>query len=369
MKKLNIFSILIFSLLVFMACTDENDHIKLDNSGSFDKPILEQKVLQDFVIEDNTNLSDSIGYWKWNTANFNVQSPAAYNIQVDTTASFNTATSVATTANTYMQLTYDILNKTALRFVSGAEKITLYFRVKASLGTAEADPILYSDTQKITFTCRPSIKSVLYIVGNGLVGWTIDREKIGEDLQLFFADNSNDADAKYTYTGTFNNGELKFPTEAGVWASTYAYEGGKLSPNNVGGNFATGAEGLYTLSVDLKTLDITFEKYTEEVKTYTQMEAIGDALNGWGDGEGIKMKNVATHVWIAYPIKVKAGGFKFKADNNWDLSWGAISETQPELPFGKIGDKNINIEDAGDYFIAFNSLSGNYIVIPVKSLK
>ncbi|MBK5721537.1 SusF/SusE family outer membrane protein [Dysgonomonas sp. Marseille-P4677] len=369
MKKLNIFSILILSLLAFIACTDENDHIKLGDSGNFSKPALEQKVLQNFVIEDNTNLSDSIGYWKWSEAKFNVQSPSAYNIQVDTTATFNTAASVATTADSYMKLTYDILNKTALRFVSNAQEVTLYFRIKASLGTAEAEPILYSETQQITFTCRPSIKSVLYIVGNGLAGWGNDRANIGKDLQLFFADNSTDTDLKYTYTGVFNNGGLKFPTQAGVWSTTYAYEGGKLSPNNVGGDFTTGAEGLYTLSVDLKTLAITYEKYTGSVKTYAQMEVVGDAADGWGDTDGIAMQSVVEHVWFAYPVTLKAGGLKFREDKSWANNWGAVSDTQTDLPFGKTGDKNITIEDAGDYFLALNSLTGHYIVMPVKSLK
>ncbi len=367
MKRLNIFSIIVFSLLAFVACTDENDHIKLDGDGSFTKPVLEQKVLQNFVVEPETVLSDSIGYWKWTKAEYNIQAPPSYNVQVDVSPSFETAQSLTTTADTYVKITYDLLNKAALRFVGAAQEITLYFRVKASLGTAEAGPVLYSETQQVTFTCRPSIKSVLYIVGDGLVGWGNNgKENVGGDLQLFFADQSSDADLKYTYTGVFKAGGMKFPTKAGNWDDAYAYKGGKLSPKNDGDNYTSAGAGLYTLSVDLKTLEVKMEAYTKTATVYDKMGMVGTAAIDW-DNDTF-MEQVADHVWVAKSVALKAGELKFRANGGWDSNWGAATKTEQDFPFGKTGGENIIIEEAGTYFVALNSLSENYIIIPVKDL-
>ncbi|MBD8389244.1 SusE domain-containing protein [Dysgonomonas sp. BGC7] len=365
MKKFNILYLFIFSLFAFMACTDEDEHTKLADKD-YIAPSLKQDVLQNFVITEETNLEDSIGYWKWTAADYFIDSPASYNLQVDTLPTFETAHSIVKSPDKYMKITYKTLNDAALGFVTKSQKLTLYTRIRASLGTSEKGSLLLSETQQVTFTCRPSIKSVLYIVGNGLVGWGNDIANVGADLQLFFADNSGDAELKYVYTGTFNSGALKFPTAAGNWDKAYGYTGGKLVVN--GGDYSTAGAGLYTLSVDLKAATVNMETYGGTVKTYSTMEVIGTAAKGWGDNDGTAMVNVATHVWIAKSITLKAGELKFREDKTWTNAWGASTKSDQEFPFGKTGGENFIIEEPGEYFLALNSLTGHYIIIPVKNL-
>lgn len=369
MKNINILLILSFCLFSLWACDDEGDHIKL-NDNNLVAPVLKQTIPQDFVLTENTDMNTVIGSWEWDKAEYGVQTPPVYVLEVDTLDTFATLQKYTSQSGTSVEITNGVINKAAMMFVNKSQPITLYFRVKASIGNAEAGPILYSEKTAVSFTCVyiPNIKPVLYIIGAGLVGWNNDASAIGADLQLFFADDSEGTNRMYTYTGFFKGGQgLKFPAKAGDW--TYGVSGASIVEG--GADFiVSGADGLYTLEADLKAMTIKMTAYIGTATAYTSVGIVGDAAGGWPSDDNatdIIMTQVVPHVWVSPSVTLKAGELKFRANKKWDTSWGAKTKTD-QLPYGQTGGENIIIDTAGDYYIAMSDITGHYLIIKKTEL-
>lgn len=370
MKKLNILIIFAFSLLFFASC--DNEQLKL-NDGDLVAPTLSKfSSEQDFVVTAATNQKEVIGSIEWTEASFGVSAPVKYALVADTLESLATAVEIATytTHSEAQDITIEMLNKAATSLTKESKEVQLYVAVKAYLGTTGAVSAIYTDKKVVSFTCyffNP--KDVLYIVGDGLVGWGNEAGNIGKDLQLFFADNSGKAELIYTYTGYFFGGKgLKFPTIAGDWDTAFGYNGTTLVANG-GDNFSTPAtDGLYTLQVNLATLDITMTPYTQDVTAYNSIGVIGD-FNDWGTD--VVMTQPVPHIWVAASVKMDAGQtFKFRANADWGVNWGGQDTASQELPFSiaKSGGDNIVVQKSANYFIAFNDITKHYIVTVVEDL-
>ncbi len=211
---------------------------------------------------------------------------------------------------------------------------------------------------------------VLYIVGDGLVGWDNSAGAIGKDLQVFFGNTNEEvSQGKYTYTGYFKkDAGLKLVTAAGDWDSAYGSDVDGILVANGGGNISTPAtDGYYTLSVDLKALTYSFKAYAEgaAATTYDKLGVIGSATSTGWDAD-TQMTQIIPHIWVINGINLSAGEVKLRANEAWDISWGGNSAN---LPFGvsDSGD-NIAIENAGTYFISFNDLTKNYVIIGSSKL-
>lgn len=371
MKKLNILFIAL-SLFAFVACDNEGDHLTLNNTELV-TPTFEMNSQQDFVVKASTDQNEVVGNWKWTQASFGVDSPITYSIVADTLSSFESEVEVAryTTYSKEESITIKLLNDAASALTKESKPVKLYVALKAFIGTTGALSPLYSEVKTITFTCYYfNPKDILYIVGDGLVGWGNDAANIGKDLQLFFANNSGKTDLIYTYTGQFLGGKgLKFPTKAGDWDTAYGYNGSSLVANG-GDNFPTpDANGLYTLTANLETLAISITPYTGAVDNYNVIGIVGDAANGWPSDDNVtdvEMTQVVPHVWVATNVDLKEGKeMKFRANKDWGKNWGAQNGDNQEFPFavGKDGGDNIKIIKTGKYFVAFNDLTKQYIIV------
>ncbi|NDV78243.1 SusE domain-containing protein [Dysgonomonas sp. 511] len=379
MKKLNIFFLLGLFTLIFVACDNDDDKIKL-NSGDLVYPSFTMESEQGFEVTASTDQTQEIGTWEWSKAAFGLNSPITYVVVADTLESFATEVEVIryTSSNKEEPVTIKLLNDAAATLTKESKEVTLYVTVKAILGSSGNTGALYASEKKaIDFTCyyfKP--KAALYIVGNGLVGWDNTEETIGNNLQVFFSDDNGSGTLIYTYTGYFTGGNgLKFPTLAGDWDKAYGYSNGSLIPNNGGGDYTTPAtSGLYTLTVNLKTMALTMEPYTDAVTSYEKIGIVGDGANGWPEDDNITdiaMTKYAEHVWVATNVKLTAGKeIKFRANEAWTVNWGVESGEEQGLPFtvGKVNGDNIKVLKTTEYFVAFNDITNHIIVIPMDDL-
>lgn len=379
MKKI-IYSIISICLFSFISCDDEDNYLKINDKNTTASEFTFN--CKEGIVAQTGNLTDSIGKCKWTTTSFGYDSPITYAIEMSIDESFSTIANVGnySTSGQIEKVTIETLNTPAQKFLaenakpSDMQPTKFYIRVKATLGTVGLMSPLYSNVVSVTFTPipLPKVKPLLYIIGNSLIGWDNSVAQIGNELQLFFAEDSKINNQKYTYTGIFNPGEgLKFPVKAGDWDTAYGYTSSLVS--NGGGNMPGPAEqGIYTLDVDLTALTATLTPYTGAVRDYTTIGIVGDAAKGWPDESNItdiEMIRTAGYVWIARNVELKVGNLKFRADKEWGASWGA-GKTQ-QFPFDGNGDENIVIVEPGKYFIALNSLTGHHIIIlesdlPVK---
>ena len=374
MKKINIFLLMLFSILALSSCSDTEDP-KI--GATINAPVLQQLLPQNLVISEETNLTEGIGNWVWNAADYGVPTQITYAIEADTAGgAFEEPITLTSTTSLFAPINAGMLNSAASKFITETSVVTLDIRLKTTVSPG-IDPV-YSNIEPVTFTAFIAVKTPVYIIGNALIGWDNSPSSIGNNLQVFFSDDSNAGNSKYTYTGYFNAGSdngFKIITIAGDWGTAYAYQNGSISPNNVGDNFAAPAtSGIYTLNVDLEALTYTLNPYAKTIVSYDKIGLIGDGAKGWGDTDDIVMTKFAEHVWVINSVALKAGSVKFrivKADGNgdWGTNWGGESAT-PSLPFGigKSGGENFPIEKPGTYFVAFNDLTGHYIIIDKTKL-
>lgn len=376
MKKLNILLTCFIALFIFVACSNDDDHIKLNEDKLISPTLTEFESQQNFVVTASTNQKDVIGNIKWTEASFGINSPVTYAIVADTLESMATEVQITTfsTFDEKQDITIEMLNGAASSMTKESKPVKLYVAVKAFLGTTGNIAALYTAVKSVSFTCyffNP--KNPLYIVGDGLVGWGNDVANIGKDLQVFFANNSGKADLIYTYTGFFHGGKgLKFPTLAGDWDKAYGTNGATLVPNGGGDYITPATDGLYTLTANLNTLSVSMTPYTGETKTYTSIGIVGDAANGWpGDDNitDIEMTQVVAHVWVATDVDLKADKvMKFRAEKKWDTNWGAPDEQELPFALGKPNGADIKISKSGKYYIALNDLTGHYAIILADDL-
>lgn len=383
MKKINIIALLLMALIAFMGCDDEDNYLKL-NEGDFVRPTF-QVDLNEGIVVTQRNLTEVAGTWQWTAADFGVPSELSYQVQIATDKEMTNAQDIYlyTEAGKPIEFTIQTLNEGVQALLPEGSKpadmveTTYYLVVKAYLGTQGLLSPLFSDAVEVKFTPLPisKTKGVLYAVGNAIAGvteWANSKDAIGDGLQVLFADDSRSSNLKYTYTASFKGGGgMKFPTVAGDWDAAYASDGkGVLIPENKGGDAVGPAEaGVYTMTVDLVELTVSFEKYEGKTPIYETIGIVGDAAEGWDSD--VEMTRFADHVWVAKDVKLKEGGLKFRADKKWGTEW-AGKKKDAQLPFDRPaeGDEvdNIMIEVAGDYYVSLNSITGHYVIIPMSEL-
>lgn len=366
MKKINIFLFSLLSLIVISSCSDTEDP-KIGTS--FTSPVLEQIIPQNLVFTEETNLTDGIGYWTWQKSDYGIPTGVTYTVEADTAGGdFTSPITLVNSETNYVAITAGMLNNAASNFVTESKVVTLDIRLKSDI-SAQVAPI-YSNIESVTFTGFVATKDVLYIIGDGLAGWDNSAGSIGNNLQVFFSNDSKPSSKQYTYTGYFNGGGgLKFIVTAGNWGTAYAHDGtGKIAQKDPGDNIPTPTvSGYYTLNVDLKALTYEFVPFdASAAPTYTTVGIVGDATPAGWDVD-TELTQVIPHIWVKSSVNLTAGELKFRANKGWDVNWGGSSENLP-FGLGVSGGDNFKNEKATTHFIAINDLTGHYVIIPTDKL-
>ncbi len=117
----------------------------------------------------------------------------------------------------------------------------------------------------------------------------------------------------YVYFAEANT-EFKFTSKPNWDGPNYGNGGeGILSDDGGAGNLSVSEAGMYKIDVDL-----TANSYT---LTKTEWGLIGDATEGGWDNSTPMSYNPATGLW-SVTTTLKAGSFKFRANNGWDINLG-----------------------------------------------
>ncbi|MBK9737791.1 MAG: SusF/SusE family outer membrane protein [Saprospiraceae bacterium] len=153
-------------------------------------------------------------------------------------------------------------------------------------------------------------------------------------------------------------GELKFRAN-NAW--TISWGGGTFPSDTSAGSdnivVPAGSEGDYQVSFNTKSLIYNFLK----IGNYQTVGIIGDATPlGWDNSTPMVQDATDRSLWTLR-VKLKKGEAKFRANNAWDVNWGADS-----FPTGTGTQDGANIPiEEGDYKISFNSTTGDYNFVAV----
>ena len=151
-----------------------------------------------------------------------------------------------------------------------------------------------------TWSCTPlSFDDYLYMAGNAN-GW--------KHIDYLYG---KEHDGKYTGFMYLDQQGFKFCTQPSWNGDNY---GAGLS--TTGGNITISEpEGYYKVDVDLANA-------TMHLTAITRIGVIGDAtVGGWGSDQAMTY-NEADRAWEISNITLTNGAIKFRANNDWKISWG-----------------------------------------------
>lgn len=124
-----------------------------------------------------------------------------------------------------------------------------------------------------------------------------------------------------------------------------------------GDNIAVSAASPYFITFDTLSGEYNFES----MLTYETVGIIGDATpGGWDADTDMTKSDSDPNIWTI-TLTLLEGEVKFRAEDAWDVNWGGT-----DFPTGvaTMGGDNIPVT-AGDYFITFNSETGDYDFKPI----
>lgn len=371
MKKNNLYKLfLALIMLIGIVSCEEREDLVIDPTAS---AILMDLSADNLVLDENfpTNAALTV---TWQPSTYSIPTEIKYSLEISAAENFANSYTLSSTqgSQTNVAFTNKELNDAAKNI--GLEPYVsqkMYFRVSSYIGTTNS----MQQTSAITsISITPYVSSPpydysdLFIIGNATPGgW--DNNLTNNNLIPLLKTASP---TKYTYTGFFI---AKVGTEAagfkmirvkGSWDAQYGIgsAAGSLSTDGGSGNLSVPVDGYYKLTVDTAALTYTLEPFNPPVTTYTGMSIIG-TVNGDDFVTDKQMTKSAfdPHLWSIVNVSLKAGEFKFRANNSWDNNWGTNSEY-----FGTAtkGGANIPLTSEWTYDIYFNDATGDYTILPVE---
>lgn len=360
--------LLAVTLVVGLSSCEDRDIITIETEAA---PKVMDLSTSSVILDKNFPASQALTV-TWDPAQMNVPVESKYNLEISKTPDFAEPVTLITKeqSQTTASFTTKELNEASKKIGLVPFKVQkMYFRVQGFLGAGSMPT--YSEVTSLNITpylASPTYEyQDLYLIGNATAGGWDNLADNGKLLPLL----KTSSPSKYTFTGYFkaksgtDDAGFKMIKVKGSWDAQYGLgaKAGELSTDGGSGNISVPADGYYKLTVDTDALTYTLEPVTVPATTYTSISIIGSVNGDWNNDTQLKQSTFDPHVWSAQGVVLKAGEFKFRANNAWDVSWGTNAEY-----FGVASTTGANIPLSADwtYDVYLNDATGNYTIIPVN---
>ncbi|WP_438424343.1 SusF/SusE family outer membrane protein [Aquimarina macrocephali] len=368
MKKISILLFACIAALCFNACVEDEEPTFVIQESQTEGPLI---VTANSTVGLVKDLADQRAFTLvWEDAGYNINTPITYTIEAGLGGTnFETTLDpavIATTSDRFYNWTIGELNNLAIGLgIEPDNEGAIDLRVISSIGTNGGSSIK-SNATSLTVTPYATVlpQKDLFLVGSATApGW----ENNNNNPPLV-RDPSNQN--VFKFTGRFLGGgdiAFKFLEVLGEWQPQWGLSGGSLASSATLGSdpdtFSVAAEGYYTLDVNIQDLTYTVNAFDASGATdYTAqgIGIIGDSTpGGWDNDTDLTQSAFDPHLWYINGIVLTNGEGKFRANNAWDVNWGADTAI---TGYGTAGGPNIPVA-AGTYNVWFNDLDGSYVFI------
>lgn len=344
MKNIKYILLTVLAGVLLASCEDDIDKVFIT-----DDPTSPSLVSPDNIAYEKADANNSIEF-TWTEADFGYDASITYGVQVSPTADFADKTILLTNQALSGTVKVNAINSALLgwEFPVG-EPAVVNFRAFATVGS-DTDSVF---SEPVEYTITPyedlPVYPMIYVPG-AYQGWTPG----AENGRLY----SYASNAVYEGVLRLDGGDpVEFKiAPAPNWDNSW---GGSLTStangysgtlDGSGGNFSVAA-GTYKFKVNVDDLTI------EMIKT-DDWGVIGSAVPPYDWSEDVNMiYNGQRQMW-EITADFKAGEFKFRANDGWDLNYGD-SGADGSLDAG--GD-NIPLASDGNYTIRLDLEGNTYTV-------
>jgi hypothetical protein len=348
MKKITLIKLFIavFGFLLLSCETDINKPVVNSNPTA---PAQDDLSYPGF----NIIYEDSSVTFSWSAAsNYGFEASITYVVQLSTTSDFssNVATLVTTQNLSGTASVKDVNSKLLSWGFAFGTPVKVYYRVGASVNPNLAT--VYSNVKSTDLTPYEDVPvyPMIYVPG-AYQGWSPG----AENGRLYSYNSNSQYDGIVRIIdGTNATSEFKIapaPNWDNSWGGTLTKTGdnysGVLDPS--GGNYSVSA-ACYSISVNTSALTITLTKTND-------WGIIGSAIPPYDWSVDVDMfYNGQRKMW-EITGDFKAGEFKLRANDGWDLNYGGADGTL------SAGGSNIALASDGNYTIRFDPVALTYTVL------
>lgn len=183
--------------------------------------------------------------------------------------------------------------------------------------------------------------------------------EVGNESEWKTAHALHSANFDGIYEGYYYlNGQFKFRPNADNWDNALGYvSDGKIASSE--SNVPDPGAGFYKINVDLSAGTYSLTKIES-------ISIIGSVYGNW-DKDFDLTYNTSNGAWEG-TVTLTTGEMKFRANHEWDLSWGGKSTASDFTNLTANNSKNLKIETAGTYkvqlFISYDG-ANKVILTPV----
>ena len=360
-KNLSYLVLAVFSMILLTRCDDDSEQFVVTPANTF---ALAELTITDIEL-DPVNTSNEALTLSWVEPEYGLQVSVNYEVQFSSDADFtNPAVGGSITGNNTLSFTVNELNNAVgLAGLPAFNWNTVYARVVSTLGTQKGEPI---NSNAISFNVYPYFNYVFddyFLVGDATApNWNNNNN----NPYLFRNPDNSD---EFNFTGYFAAGHFKVLQIKGFWQPQWGTDDGTTVGVNPGGGsdperFPTaGGSGIttagnYSFTINFSTNTYSFEPYTgTAVASPTTV-----MIQGSASANPVAMNQLAfdTNLWYANGVRLTAGDFQFMADGN---GWGSTTEFSGTATSAG-GNIPVPVED--DYDVWFNTLTGQYIFVPLN---
>ena len=371
-KRILLLTILSITLFGVQSCED-TDNFRLQAPETVEALTITNGLLPEYALiqESFGNVAER---FTWESPDFGVQSNITYDLEYSVDGLFEDPQDVGSTSENQISVTVEQLwdlavENLGLEANSDNDSGELYFRVKADLGSSQAEnsPESISATQVLFVRVLESGGEVplvdLFLVGNATAAdWNNNNNN---NPLVRDPENQN----SYSFTGKFlgDGKEFKLLEKKGQWQPQWGLDNDIfISSDELGGDPGTfavpDADGYYTLTVNTDEGSWDFQAFDESSSvTYGTIGVIGDGTpTGWDSDTDLTQSAFDPHIWYISNFTLVDGALKFRANDDWSVNWG---NNTPISGFATQDGPNVPTT-AGTYDIWFNDIDGSYIMIP-----
>ncbi|MDN5203630.1 SusF/SusE family outer membrane protein [Fulvivirgaceae bacterium BMA10] len=353
MKNRIIYLIMLCVPLAWLtSCEEEELGPKLGDSNSFSAPKLSNSATSTPVELNADNAQNLFEEFSWSKANYGVNIPVDYLLELSATTDFSEVLNLANTKTTSATITVEDFNDAVLELgLPAFEESTVSLRVKTIVVGAALDTLISESISRTVTTYRLSECGDFCTVG--IIG-SASPGDWGTDTDMRLADASGADRSTWTIKLFLKAGEVKFRASDG-WDTNWgaaAFPSGTGELN--GPNIPIATAGYYEVTFNDKSGEYTFTQLA--APEFTSIGIIGSATSGgWDSDTDLTQDTGDPHLWTG-SITLTDGEAKFRANDDWANNWGAETFLSGH---GVAGGANIPVT-AGTYTVRFNDATGEY---------